>query len=72
MPTAGGGSVIKITEYGQLMSGGGVHVWKLTPELLDIFPLDDQIKAGQMGGGIVVRREIQVLQDWQEVGRVRA
>lgn len=56
-----------VTEYGQLMSGGGVHVWKLTPDSLRIYPLAERIEHGKRFGGKVMRRQIIVLDEWEEV-----
>lgn len=54
-------------EYGHLMSGGGVSVWPLDPETLDIYPLAKRIEHGKRHGGHVLRRRIIVLDDWEEV-----
>lgn len=59
-----------VVEYGQLMSGGGVHVWSFTPQLLQLFPLEQMVQAGQLGGGVVVRRTVRVVTNWEEVPRV--
>ena len=58
-----------VTEYGQLLSGGGVQLWNLDPALLEIFPLDERIRAGQMGGGVVLRRRVIVVEEWVKVRR---
>jgi len=62
-------STDEVTEYAQLMSGGGMHVRNPHPEIERIWPLADWIKAGQMGGGRVYRRVITVVEDWEEVRR---
>lgn len=56
-----------ITEYGQLMAGGGFHTFNLTPELEAIYPLADRIRAGQMHGGQVYRRRIIVVEEWSKL-----
>jgi hypothetical protein len=57
-----------VEEYGQLMSGGGVHVWNLRPELLEIYSLERRIEQGRRFGGRVMRRRVIVLDEWVEVG----
>jgi hypothetical protein len=61
-----GAKPVIVEEYGQLMSGGGVHVWDLDPELLDIYPLDKRIEHGKRNGGRVLRRRIIVVDKWEE------
>jgi hypothetical protein len=56
-------------EYGQLMSGGGFQTFNSDPEIEQIYPMADRIKAGQRFGGKVYRRTIIVLQDWEEVSK---
>lgn len=56
-----------VTEHAQLMSGGGYHVRNSDPEIEDIYPLEQWIKAGQRYGGHVYRRRIIVLEDWTEI-----
>ncbi|BFP50061.1 hypothetical protein KCMC57_64290 (plasmid) [Kitasatospora sp. CMC57] len=55
-----------VEEYGQLMSGGGVHMWNLAPDLLDAYPLDRRIEHGKLHGGKVLRRRVIVLDEWEE------
>lgn len=59
----------EVEEYGSLMSGGGVHVWNLSPEVLKIYPLADRIEDGQRHGESVMRRRVIVVTDWEVVGR---
>jgi hypothetical protein len=54
-----------VDEYGHLMSGGGVHVWPLDAETLDIYPLAKRIEHGKRHGGTVLRRRIIVLDEWE-------
>jgi hypothetical protein len=54
-----------VLEYGQRYSSGGYLTFNQHPEILRIFPLAEQIAAGQMGGGKVGRRRILVLDDWK-------
>jgi hypothetical protein len=54
-------------EYGQLMSGGSIQVWNLHPDLLEIYPLDQRIKAGKLYGGHVLRRRVIIVDDWEEI-----
>jgi hypothetical protein len=61
-----------VTEYAELMSGGGFNVWNTEPYILDIYPLADKIKAGQRFGGVVYQRKITVLEEWTEVSRADA
>jgi hypothetical protein len=49
------------------MSGGGVNVWPLDAETLDIYPLAKRIEHGKRHGGTVLRRRIVVLDEWEEV-----
>lgn len=56
-----------VTEHAQLMSGGGYHVRNSDPEIDEIYPLEQWIKAGQRFGGHVYRRRIIVLEDWTEI-----
>lgn len=55
-----------VEEYGHLMSGGSVQVWNLTPELLDVYPLDKRIEHGKQHGGRVLRRRVIVVDGWEE------
>lgn len=52
-------------EHGQLMAGGGVHVWSAGS--YGTYPLDQRIAAEQANGGRVVRRRVFAFEDWQEV-----
>lgn len=52
-------------EYGQLMAGGGIHVWSAVS--YGTYPLDQRIAAEQANGGRVVRRRVFAFEDWQEV-----
>lgn len=61
------GTAEVVTEYGGLMSGGGVNVWPDDPELLDIYPLAKRIEHGKRHGGHVLRRRIIVIDDWEEL-----
>lgn len=54
-------------EYGQFMSGGGFHTFNESPEVEAIYPLADRLKAGMRDGGVVCRRAIIVLSDWEEI-----
>lgn len=56
-----------VEEHGQLMSGGGVSVWPLDAETLDIYPLAKRIEHGKRHGGTVLRRRIIVLDEWEEI-----
>lgn len=55
------------TEYGHLMSGGGVHVWPLTPLVLKVYLLAERIEHANMHGGKALRRRVIVVEDWEEV-----
>jgi hypothetical protein len=57
---------VVVEEYGQLMSAGSVQVWDLSPEMLDIYPLDRRIEHGKRHGGRVLRRRIIIIDDWEE------
>lgn len=61
----GGGE--PVTEYAELMSGGGYHVWNTEPYIEEIYPLAQRIKASQRFGGKVYRRQVIVVQDWTKV-----
>lgn len=54
------------TEYGLLMSGGGVHVRNDDPGIEHIYPLVEWIKDHNRDGGKVLKRRIIVLEDWTE------
>lgn len=56
-----------VTEYGQLMSGGGVHVRNPHPEIERVSPLAEWITANRRFGGKVLRRRVIVVEDWVEV-----
>jgi hypothetical protein len=58
----------EVTEYGQLMSGGGYQLFNQASHIEDIYPLADRIKAGRRHGGKVFRRRVLVLEDWEETG----
>ncbi|AHH98354.1 hypothetical protein [Kutzneria albida] len=55
-----------VTEYGQLMSGGGVHVRPSSPELEAIYPLERWIPDNRRHGGTVLRRRVVVVEDWED------
>jgi hypothetical protein len=57
----------QITEYAQLMSGGGYHVRNSDPEIEAIYPLAEWIVHSQRFGGMVYRRTVIVIEDWAEV-----
>ena len=59
-----------VVEYAQMRSGGGFHVRNSDPEIEDIYPLEQWIKASQRFGGKVYQRRVVVLEDWAEVPAV--
>ncbi len=58
-----------VVEHATRMSGGGMHVRNAHPEIDRILPLDDWIKSEQRFGGVVYRRVVVVVEDWEEVER---
>jgi hypothetical protein len=68
-PTARETAAEVVTEYGHLMSGGGVHVWPLTPLVLKVYPLAERIEHANMHGGKALRRKVIVVSDWEEVDK---
>ena len=58
---------VAVTEYGQLMSGGGFQTFNDSPEIEEIYPLAKRIEAGMRFGGHVYRRRIVVVEDWEEI-----
>ena len=56
-----------VTEYGQLMSGGGYHIRWDDPECERIYPLAQWISNQVRNGGTVARRRVIVVEDWAEV-----
>lgn len=58
-----------ITEYGVLMSGGGVHVRNQAAYVEDIYPLADWLEGQKREGATVLRRKVIVVEDWDEVAR---
>jgi hypothetical protein len=56
-----------VTEYGQLMSGGGYHIRNPHPDIERIYPLADWITDHCRHGGKVHRRRLIVVEDWTEV-----
>jgi len=58
------------TEYGVIMSGGGVHVRPNDPVIDRVAPLDQWIAAERnVNRSRVVRRRVLVLDDWEEVSK---
>jgi hypothetical protein len=58
-----------VVEYAQLYSGGQMLVRNPDPEIDAIFPLDKWIKSGQRFGGMIYKRTIEIVEDWEEVPR---
>ena len=58
---------VPVTEYAELMSGGGMHVRNDDPEVERIYPLAEWLPAARRFGGHVYRRRIVILEDWEEV-----
>ncbi len=56
-----------VTEYAELMSGGGMHIRCNDPLVERIYPLAEWLPAARRFGGHVYRRRIVILEDWEEV-----
>jgi hypothetical protein len=56
-----------VTEYGQVMSGGGYEIRWADPQIEEIYPTRDWIANQRRHGGHVYRRRIIVVEDWAEV-----
>jgi hypothetical protein len=56
-----------VTEYGQLMAGGGYHVRNPHPDIERIYPLAEWIAGHRRHGGQVHHRRLIVMEDWMEV-----
>ena len=56
-----------VEEYGHLFGSGDVKVWDLSPELVEIYPLDKRIEYGKRHGGRVLRRRVIVVDEWEEI-----
>lgn len=61
--TAGGA----ITEYAQLDGNGVFLVWDVSPDGEERFSLAERIKAARSFGGIIFRRRVIVVENWEEV-----
>lgn len=59
-------------EHAQLYAGGQWLVWPDDEELERIYPTMLRIEHGQRFGGIVGRRAVIVLKDWERVPKRRA
>lgn len=57
----------EVTEYGQLMSGGGYSIRWDDPEMEEIYPVAKWIEHNRRHGGRVFRRKIIIVEDWIEV-----
>lgn len=56
-----------VTEYGQLMPGGGYHVRNPSPRIESMYPVADWIADERKHGRFVARRRVVVVEDWIEV-----
>lgn len=58
---------VRVVEHAILYSGGSMLVRPVGPDIDEIFPLADWIRAGRMNGGHVFTRVVEVIEDWREV-----
>lgn len=58
-----------VVEHAIQMSSGAMQVRCDDPEIEEIFPLAEWIRAQQRFGGKVYRRTVIVVDDWEEVPR---
>ena len=57
------------TEYAQLDGNGVFLVWDVDPDGEERFPLTERIKAARSFGGLIFRRRVIVVEDWEEVAK---
>lgn len=56
-----------ITEYAQLDRNGVFLLWDADPAAGNRFPLARRIKLARSYGGLVFRRRVAVIEDWEEI-----
>lgn len=56
-----------VTEYAQLDGNGVFLVWDSGPDAERRFPLAKRIRSARSAGGLIFRRRMIVVEDWEEV-----